>query len=372
MAPKDYISARENVGKEESYSVLIDGQPYYPHLKVDGNDESSIRRAVATRFQVNGESKDWSVSQVSGGITNLLYSVDTKEHKLLVRIFGAEGMIDRDVETATFAALAAQGLAPRYFGRFANGRLEEFLPGMKPLSPRQMAEPVISQSIARQLAKMHAQFKVPEELTPYHSSSGEPNMWTQLEDWMTQASQAIFQTEEDTQRAALLRLNQIPQELKWLREEVVPKDAPLAFCHNDLLAANILYMAETGSIRLIDFEYGGINYKAFDIANHFNEYAGGTDDGVTNYDWFPSQQHQITFLKTYLEASSGAPPSDSTVQQWYDQVQPFVLANHLYWGLWAVNQAATEGCQDFDYLLFATNRIARYFECKQKDFSNDA
>lgn len=27
-------------------------------------------------------------------------------------------------------------------------------------------------------------------------------------------------------------------------------------------------------VRFIDFEYGGINYQAFDIANHFNEYAG--------------------------------------------------------------------------------------------------
>lgn len=32
-------------------------------------------------------------------------------------------------------------------------------------------------------------------------------------------------------------------------------------------------------IMLIDFEYGGFNYCAFDIGNHFNMYAGGTDQG---------------------------------------------------------------------------------------------
>ncbi len=32
----------------------------------------------------------------------------------------------------------------------------------------------------------------------------------------------------------------------------------------------------SGELKLIDFEYGGPNYRAFDIANHFNEWAGGT------------------------------------------------------------------------------------------------
>ena len=28
----------------------------------------------------------------------------------------------------------------------------------------------------------------------------------------------------------------------------------------------------------------------FDIANHFNEFAGGTETGETNYDWFPTKE----------------------------------------------------------------------------------
>ena len=32
----------------------------------------------------------------------------------------------------------------------------------------------------------------------------------------------------------------------------------------------------TYQIQLIDFEYGGTNYVAFDMTNHFNEHAGGT------------------------------------------------------------------------------------------------
>lgn len=34
----------------------------------------------------------------------------------------------------------------------------------------------------------------------------------------------------------------------------------------------ILYV--TGHVRFIDYEYAGYNYQAFDIGNHFNEFAG--------------------------------------------------------------------------------------------------
>ena len=42
-----------------------------------------------------------------------------------------------------------------------------------------------------------------------------------------------------------------------------------------------------------------------------------------------------------------------------------ILVNHLYWGLWAVNQAATEGCDDFDYLLYSSHRIGEYYKRKE-------
>ena len=46
--------------------------------------------------------------------------------------------------------------------------------------------------------------------------------------------------------------------------------------------------------------------------------------------------------------------------QLLSHVQKFILVNHLYWGLWAVNQAAEEGCEEFDYLTFASNRFNEY------------
>ena len=382
--------------QKEEYYTMIDHRPYYPFLEVQGNDHSSIRHAVArilfpkkdtepseSTAPTDTEISMWPVSMVSGGNTNQLFCVKTSDNTqnndnnnhtiILVRIFGAEGMIDRDVENATFAALAEQGVAPKYYGRFANGRLEEWLEGMKPLSTRDLAIPTISKQIARQMRQVHARFQLPDSLQKDHNVE-EPSLWKQLHDWMNQAggtSLTSFHNNTDgdakykTSSAVFIvssLLEKLPMELTWLQESVVPKDAKVAFCHNDVLASNVMYNHDTESIRLIDFEYGGMNYIAFDIANHFNEFAGGTEEnGVTNYDWFPTKDQQMVFLKSYLDAAA----SEKQIEAFYQEVQTFVLADHLYWGLWAVNSAASEGCASFDYLLYAQNRFGQYFATKK-------
>jgi thiamine kinase-like enzyme len=39
---------------------------------------------------------------------------------------------------------------------------------------------------------------------------------------------------------------------------------PLVLSHNDLLNGNIMRLAD-GTIQFIDFEYGGTNYRGFDL-----------------------------------------------------------------------------------------------------------
>lgn len=37
---------------------------------------------------------------------------------------------------------------------------------------------------------------------------------------------------------------------------------------------SVLVLASPGHVRFIDYEYSSYNYQAFDIGNHFNEFAG--------------------------------------------------------------------------------------------------
>eukprot|EP00466_Bigelowiella_natans_P018461 jgi/Bigna1/80941/fgenesh1_pg.76_\ len=182
----------------------------------------------------------------------------------------------------------------------------------------------------------------------------------------------------------------------------------VVFCHNDLLCGNILKAPGNESVKLIDFEYGGLGYRGFDIANHFNEWAGGTltvkmkemiatmmmmaeedapgYNGVPDYSHFPTDRQQRSFCAAYLtEFNGGIAPSAVQLENLLSEVGRFVSLNHLYWvgktlllcmllllplsrcdenlgfdqGTWAINRAFEEGCDEFDYMRYATIRIMR-------------
>jgi len=387
--PKLFIQTR--ISKQSS--SIVAGRPYYPNLFVDKNDvlKSIIYTTLHILFHHGNNDVDrlqkditptLEVKRVSGGLTNALYQVSgfsrvidldfESEYdfdSVLVRVFGAEGIIDRDVETATFAALADNGIAPSYYGRFGNGRLEGFLDNCIPLKLTDFHISETNLEIAVKMAELHAGFKVPSELKEWHNED-EPGLWNQLFSWMEQAkSITVYKTNKDNDRArSLLDLNTMEKELNWIRS-IISDESVVGFCHNDLLPANVMKHESSGAVKLIDFEYGGVNFIAFDIANHFNEWAGGpeNDEGRTNYDLFPSLEQQKAFISTYVTTISRSNHIDEKkVDLLLNEVKAFVLANHLYWGLWAINQAAIEGTEGFDYFAYGMNRFNRYFEAKNK------
>lgn len=322
---------------------------------------------------------------------------------VLVRIYGAEGMIDRDVETSTYAALCDADVAYRYLGRFGNGRVEGWLDGFVPLSCSDLNDGGTSAEIARCMARLHCAFDLPPgELRDHHFGTDldaiNVGLWDQLRSWMEQAKgYEEFKTPDDTRRAKDLGLESIEAEVNGFIEDGDggggggDSAASVVFCHNDLLPANIMRHPRENRIQLIDFEYGGTNYAAFDIANHFNEYAGGTspeENGRTDYARFPSLERQRSFCVEYVSAArrlesaqsglteeegdacdgadgdGGGGCLDAEVAELLKSVQKFVLINHLYWGLWAVNQAAEEGCAEFDYLTYASSRFNEFYAKK--------
>ena len=72
------------------------------------------------------------------------------------------------------------------------------------------------------------------------------------------------------------------------------QSTPLVLCHNDILLNNILYEENTNNVHIIDYEYLGANPAAYDIANHFAEYAG-TDEVSSKLNFFAT-----TFIKNLL------------------------------------------------------------------------
>lgn len=63
-------------------------------------------------------------------------------------------------------------------------------------------------------------------------------------------------------------------EFSYLYKILEKLKSPVVFCHNDLLLGNVIYTENLKKVTFIDYEYADYNYQAFDIGNHFAEFAG--------------------------------------------------------------------------------------------------
>ena len=295
------------------------------------------------------------IDVIGGGITNALFRLSgAGRPTVLVRVYGhnTEVVIDREAENALFARLSRLGFAPPYHGRFRNGRVEGFLHGHRALEPHELRHH--QPAIAARLAELHA----------IQPATPEPRLWHTLGAWMRTAGSLRFQG-RDALRAEALELGSAAEELHTLerryREELLPtahsggRHAAVraVLAHNDLLAGNILLEEQTGAVRFIDYEYGACAPAAFDIANHLCEYAGFDSYFAAH---FPFRAAREAFVAHYLTARGG-PAGSGAVVDFTDIVDFFVRVNHLWWGSWAVVQAAHSAI-DFDFLEYARLRLA--------------
>ena len=170
-------------------------------------------------------------------------------------------------ETVVFTMLAERNLGPRLFGVFPGGRLEEFIPG-HPLTTVEMRSQEFSEQIARNVALVHS-LEVPVSKEP-----------TWLVDTMRSYLHRLSicperVPEEEREHAVALANWDVRQEVDWLLGFLKTVDSPVVFSHNDINTGNILVREDPSSwdpVVFIDYEFAAYNYRAFDIANHFNEW----------------------------------------------------------------------------------------------------
>mmetsp|Transcript_131879 Transcript_131879/g.299823 ORF Transcript_131879/g.299823 Transcript_131879/m.299823 type:complete len:407 (-) Transcript_131879:133-1353(-) len=342
--------------------------------------------------------KDFRVISVTGGITNLLFKVESTgsnaPNPVLVRIFGEAGdkVCDRVAENLVFAELAEKELAPKLLGTFANGRVEEFYEGMRSLDPEEMLSDTNVPRIARQLAAMHA--FVPRRL----KRGMEILLWEQLDGWLKTARGVSFQDPAQAKRLQELDLDLIEQELQWVRQQLPSPDnnwgAALlksansesgdptfraaqqalyqpVFCHNDLLAGNVMVPIGKAQIcRFIDFEYASVNSAGLDIANHFTAapesylITFGTLDPDKD---FPKPEVIEKWMEFYFDGRAHPSAHDPVfLRNCREVTMGFVLAAELRWVIWGVIQAGYSPVADFDYLDYCNQRFNRgYMKYKE-------
>ncbi|XP_028652995.1 ethanolamine kinase 2 [Erpetoichthys calabaricus] len=297
------------------------------------------------------------------GITNKLvgcYLEDEPGDTVLVRVYGnkTELFVDRDNELKSFQVLHANGCAPHLYCTFQNGLCYEFMEG-EALGPQLVRDPVLFRLIAREMARIHA----------IHAHNGcvpKPNLWIKLRKYFALVVSEFTEEEANSRiRQEVPSLEALEQEMVWMKDHLSKLGSPIVLCHNDLLCKNIIYNEKEGSVRFIDYEYASYSYQAFDIGNHFNEFAGVSE---VDYTLYPSREFQLQWLHTYLTAykqltKKGEDVSKYEIDTLYVQVNKFALASHFFWGFWALIQAKYSTIE-FDFLGYAVLRFNQYFKMK--------
>jgi thiamine kinase-like enzyme len=449
--PQGYAQARNEADSIDgklaatSFVRIVDNRPYFPLLKADPSNTTSIieiANAIISRSNDNAQGnchfhEKVNVTVITGGLTNALFKVDLpNSNSVLLRIFGAEGFIDRDEETTTFARLChRKGTLHdqlELVGRFGNGRVETWIPNMRPSSHiYDFAREGFALEVARQMARLHYGFDADASAsgTQIKDVPRQPTIWKVIESWIDELSENLSHEKfrNDTKLMEVFScaiigppdhhdgkishdihsvISSISDDLAWLKNRVETRfpNAQLAFCHNDVNAANILLDAsiddDDGATRydkqtvcIIDYEYCSTNYAMYDVANYLCEHCGGNDDGIPNYDLIPSVDRLSIFLHEYVrerdeilsKISRGGEDegtASSEVSDLLPQVELFQMASCLYWASWGILQATGEvingtfrmenamsrlyGDVDqtsFDYLRYGKNRMARFRFC---------
>lgn len=330
------------------------------------------------------------------GITNTLLKAEKRrpgqsqleidQESLLMRAYGegTDVLIDREREIEAHTLLASRRLAPPLFARFNNGLLYRFTSG-DVCTPQDIREPAIYRSVAQMLGSWHGALSISAisdakdlEAPGTNGADGtqavkkrpEPNLWSVMQSWIDALPRASQKERE--------RIADIQSEYNHLAAKLA--DSPgldgkdYVFSHCDLLSGNVIvqkpetptngHNGECGTpkISFIDYEYASPAPAAFDIANHFAEWAGfECDHGA-----MPTRSQRREFLASYVrsfkaETRPGSSDEDlkSATEEIFAQVDMYRGVPGFYWGIWALIQAQISHIE-FDYASYAEQRFGEY------------
>ncbi|KAE8145772.1 kinase-like domain-containing protein [Aspergillus avenaceus] len=376
------------------------------------SQSSALRLVLSLNPHWEGPENRIEFVRFTDGITNTLLKIINRKPGLteeqidneavLMRAYGnhTEILIDREREMKSHALLASHGLAPALLARFQNGLLYRFIRG-RPASHEDLATPYIWRGVAQRLGEWHAVLPTRNVASPVESEAEPaimssvdvrperqckqsdfsliklrqpgPNIWTVLQKWILALPSA---TDEQRKRQLSLQ-KELERVISELDDGMGIGEDGLVFAHCDLLCANVIAVPSTSdavtstdeptaTVHFIDYEYATPSPAAFDIANHFAEWAGYDCD----YSMMPTCSVRRQFLTEYVKSYShnrGIPESSQPeiVDRLYEDVDRFRGFPGLYWGIWALIQAQISQI-DFDYASYAESRLGEYYAWRRE------
>ncbi len=257
-----------------------------------------------------------------GGLTNLVYRVESEAGPLCLRVpgKGTEEYIDRKVEAVNARAAAKAGVSPEVLHFGADGLMvTRFLEGTVTMDPTAFKSrpgaPARAGEAFRQLHRSGERFDFRFEL------------FSMIDDYLK-----ILSTKDVTLPEGY---HDVVGEAEAVRAALDRNPVDLAPCHCDPLCENLL---DTGQrMWIVDWEYSGMNDPMWDLGDLSVE--GSFEE---------AQEREM--MAAYF---GGEPPED----QWGRMVIYKAMCD-LLWTLWGLIQHANQNPVD-DFWAYSINRFER-------------
>merc|ERR550525_907931 len=127
------------------------------------------------------------------------------------------------------------------------------------------------------------------------------------------------------------------------------------------------------SVKVIDYEYSGYNFRAFDFGNFFNELM--IDNYFKDPPFFkideaeyPSKEYRMRFVKEYMKGMEKvveeveADELENVVEKRVMAIEYGCLLSHFWWAIWGIVEHASA---EWDYLEYGRQRMCNYFTKKK-------
>ena len=208
---------------------------------------------------------DIEISQLSGGITNKLYRVQSEKGDLSVRIYGdkTELFISRDYEAHALAEMAKIGVSSKLVKYMPElgVTIVEFVDNSIVLKNDNFIDRSLHSKIVDPIRKIHQSgIKLKKSFNPLVEVKKMNSILIGLN---------VAYPEFDIAGTI--------QRLEKLDSIVIIPQSEYVACHNDLLADNFILIKEgfehlyESPLYIIDWEYAGMAPKYYDIADMFQE-----------------------------------------------------------------------------------------------------
>ncbi|KAH8742149.1 choline/ethanolamine kinase family protein [Cryptosporidium ryanae] len=351
----------------------------------------------------------------SEGKNNSLDNSDCSITNLRVRFYNQNRkmFINEKREVIIQNILSESGFLKPVILSFSGGQVEEYIEG-RTLEVEDVRMRKVYLSIAKRIAHLHS-IKVPSELSlnvieeykqgTVNTSENISIVWPTLNNWLLRAEKMV-NTRANFKKIDFVKLNDLISKVRdYLYatcDTGLLSPNSIVISHCDLLPGNIIETCDKNHV-FIDYEFSGTAERAFDLGNHFCEWAGfscewqhlPTDDQLREFVFEYIRNLSIVKncnLGSILEiepesiqfsnslgtntivnennanggklacSTDSRNPYELFINNYVSSIKAFMIISNIYWGLWAickseVNVSSTNNTC-FDYKSYGYRKLS--------------